>query len=437
MISKEKIDKLREKFGVKSDDIIDYIDFIENSYSMYHSTFNAEKRLIEAGFNKLEFTKDWNLKKTGKYYLVINGSTIIAFVVGKDSKSPFHIVGAHTDSPAFKIKSKALLNKEGYNLLNTEVYGGPILNTWYDRPLTIAGRVFTKSEDNYKVEEKLFEIKDDVLTIPSLAIHMTGLNDRGKEPNPQTQMLPILGFKEKLDLNEFIASKMNISKEDILSYELYLTTNEKVSLLCDLELIQAGKLDNLGMMHAGLRAIINAKSSDYTQVFVAFDNEEIGSGTQQGARSTLFKDILKKISYNMGNDELTFINQIYDSYMISADQAHAIHPNYLEKADLTNRPKINQGPVVKWSAGKSYATDSYSEALLNLVSEKANVPLQTFHNRSDMRGGSTIGALIEIATGIKNIDIGNAMLGMHSIRETSGLQDHIYMIDLMREFFEI
>lgn len=415
----------------------DLLEYLDNSVSMYHSTKYAAEKLDNSGFKKLQLTEKWNLEKNEKYYLVVNDSTVIGFVVGKDKNSGFRIVGAHTDSPGFKIKANPLIKQSGYLQLNTEVYGGPLLETWFDRPLSISGRVFLKGKTSHTPRVELLNIDRDLLTIPSLAIHMQGQDERGKLPNPQTQTLPIIGLGDEFDLDEIISKELKVKKEDILSHDLFLYNREKANIFgLNDEFFQSGKIDNLGMIHAGLHALIDSKPSDNTQIFVGFDNEEIGSSTLQGAASAMFRDVLKKISLSLGNDDQDFINQIYNSYMISADQAHAIHPNYLGKADPTNRPQLNKGPVIKDSARKSYATDSFGRAVLVDIAKDNDVPLQMFHNRSDLRGGSTIGAIIETNTGIRNIDIGNPMLAMHSAREMAGVEDQIHMINLMRGFFE-
>lgn len=434
---KIEYEKYYEDFEDEELFIADYLNYLDESVTMYHSTNATKERLERNGFIQINFNEKWNLEAEGKYFLVINDSTIIAFVVGSDKKAPFKIVGAHTDSPTFKLKTNSVIKKEGYTLLNTEIYGGPLVNTWLDRTLSIAGRVFVKGDSSLNPEVKLVNLDYDLLTIASLAIHMTSMDERNKLPNPQTQLLPVIGLDENFDLNELISFELEIDKDDILSTDLFLYSREQANLIgSEGEFIQSGKIDNLGMMHAGLKAIIDSKESKQTKIFVGFDNEEIGSGTQQGARSTTFKDVLKKISYSLGNDEMTFVDQIYKSFMISADQAHAIHPNYQEKADPTNRPHINKGPVIKESASRSYASDGFGKAILIDIAKENNIPLQFFHNRSDLRGGSTIGSLIEIASGIKNIDIGNPMLAMHSIREMQGVEDHIYMARLMQAFYE-
>lgn len=429
-----------EDIELSEDDeiILDLLDYLDESVSMYHSTLATKERLEENGFKELKLEENWELKSGDKYYLIVNNSTVIAFVVGKDKKSGFRIVGAHTDSPTFKIKENPTIKKEGYLQLNTEVYGGPLLNTWYDRPLSIAGRVFIKGESAHKPKVELLNIDEDLLTIPSLAIHMQSMEERkGQAPNPQNHLLPILGLGDDFDINDLITEYLDINKEDILCHDLFLYNREPANIFGNnAEFFQSGKIDNLGMMYAGLTALLQAEESENTQIFVGFDNEEIGSSTLQGAASAMFRDVLKKISLSLGNEELDFINQIYESYMISADQAHAIHPNYLEKSDPTNKPKLNQGPVIKDSARKSYATDGFGRAVLENIAKENDISLQYFHNRSDMRGGSTIGAIIETNTGIRNIDIGNPMLAMHSAREMAGIQDQIDMIKLMKGFFE-
>lgn len=433
IFTEEMIQFIKNEYEIAED----FLDFLDESVSMYHATELTATRLEKAGYEKLSLTEKWDLKVDGRYYLIVNNSTVIAFRVGKDSSKGFRIVGSHTDSPGFKIKANPVIKKEGYIQLNTEVYGGPLLSTWFDRPLSIAGRVYTKGKSSHSPRVQLLNVDYDLLTIPSLAIHMIRDKNKDSDINPQIHTLPILGIDEYFDLDELIADELDIDIDDIISHDLFLYNREEANIVgMNADFIQSGKIDNLGMVHASLTALLESEESEYTQVFVAFDNEEIGSSTQQGAASAMFRDVLRKISLTLGNDEITFINQLYDSYMISADQAHAIHPNYLDKADPTNRPKINGGPVIKDSARKSYATDGFGRAVLVDIADKAGVPLQYFHNRSDLRGGSTIGAIIETNTGIRNIDIGNPMLAMHSSRELTGILDHVYMIELMRGFFE-
>lgn len=415
----------------------DLKDFLDASVSMYHAVQTSIATLEESNFQKIELTENWELEKGGKYYLAINDSTILAFRVGNDVKKGFRIIGSHTDSPGFKVKANPTIKKDGYIQLNTEVYGGPLLRTWFDRPLSIAGRVFIKGESSHKPKVELVNLDYDLMTIPSLAIHMIANREESDKPNPQIHTLPVVGLGDDFDLNELIAEELNIDVEDIITHDLFVYNRETATIIgANSEFISSGKIDNLGMVHASLNSIITAEPSDNTQVFVAFDNEEIGSSTLQGASSAMFRDVLRKISLSLGNTEVEFINQIYDSYMISADQAHAIHPNYLERADLTNRPKLNEGPVIKDSAVKSYATDGFGRAVLLDLAKEAGVPMQMFHNRSDSRGGSTIGSIIETNTGIRNIDIGNPMLAMHSAREMAGVLDQLYMTILMIKFYE-
>lgn len=417
---------------------MELIEFLDKGITMYHAVKTAEELLSDNGFKKLRIDESWSLENFGKYYLIINDSTIIAFKVGKDEKSGFKIIGAHTDSPGFKLKPNGLVKSNGFYKLNTEVYGGPILETWFDRPLSLAGRVYLRSQKTYEPEFRLVNFDRDLLTIANLAIHMTRGNEEDKI-NPQIHTLPILGLGDgEVDVEEMISKELNVHKADILSYDIFIYSREKAGKIgLNGEFVSSGKIDNLGMVHAGLTALLNSQENDNNQVFVAFDNEEIGSGTLQGAASSMFKDVLKKIHYALGGNEEEFINRIYKSFMISADQAHSVHPNYSEKADITNIPIINRGPVIKESARKSYATDAYSKAVLIDIFKKKNIPYQTYLNRSDIRGGSTIGSIIETGTGIRNIDIGNALLGMHSVRELAGLKDQEYMIDFMKAFYEV
>ncbi len=413
--------------------------YIDNSPSMYHAVLRAEDRFVEEGYEKIELNEKWELSYGGKYYLIHNDSSIVAFELGDDLRRGYKIVGAHTDSPTFKIKPNALIKSNGYYSLNTEVYGGPILHTWFDRPLSLAGRAYVKGKNSFNPEVKYVDIDRDLFIIPNLAIHMS----RGEnldDINPQKHTLPLLSLDKDQDfsIENLLAKELKIDEKDLLSYDLFIYAREKSSLLgLDEEFISVGKLDNLAMIHAGMEAILSSDKSNTSKVFVGFDNEEIGSATTQGADSGLLINILRKINFSLGLGEDDFITSIYNSFMISADQAHSVHPNYADKADPTNRPLMNKGIVIKESAKKSYATDAYGKAILIDLLKKLDIPYQEFVNRSDARGGSTIGPISESKTNIRNIDIGNALLSMHSVRELGGVEDQKHMINLLRGFYEL
>lgn len=416
---------------------MELIEFLDKGITMYHAVDTVKEILLKNNYERLYIENIWNLKNGGKYFIIVNDSTVIAFNIGENRKRAFRIIGSHTDSPGFKLKSNPVIKSNGFLKLNTEVYGGPILNTWFDRPLSIAGRVFLKGKETYSPIVKLINFDKNLLTIPNLAIHMS--RDEGSNGiNPQIHTLPVLSScVDNFNIENLISKEFGINENEILSYDLFLYSREKagISGLND-EFINSGKIDNLGMVHASLSAFLKARESDYIQIFAAFDNEEIGSATMQGADSAMFKDVLKKISLSLNFTEQEFISSLYNSFMISADQAHSVHPNYSEKADPTNQPVINKGPVIKESARKSYATDAYGKAILIDIFQKNNIPYQIYFNRSDVRGGSTIGAIIETTTGIRNIDIGNPLFSMHSICEMGGVKDQQYMIDFMQAFYE-
>ena len=326
-----------------------------------------------------------------------------------------------------------------YLKLNTEVYGGRLLNTWFDRPLSLAGRAYVKGSDSFSPQVKIVDFDRDLFIIPNLAVHMS----RGENLdniNPQKHTLPLLALDQDQDfsIESLLAEELKLKEEEILSYDLFIYAREKSSLVgLNEEFISVGKLDNLAMIHAGMEGLLASDKSNTSKVFVGFDNEEIGSATTQGADSGLLINVLRKINFSLGLGEDDFISSIYNSFMISADQAHSVHPNYADKADPTNRPLMNKGIVIKESAKKSYATDAYGKAILIDLLKKLDIPYQEFVNRSDARGGSTIGPISESKTNIRNIDIGNALLSMHSVRELGGVKDQKYMIDLLEGFYNL
>ncbi len=422
------------------------IDFIYQSPTAFHATENITGSLKNNGFNELKLNHKWEIKKGGKYYVTKNGSAVTAFVVGTGEieENGFKIIGAHTDAPTFRIKpSPEIVVENSYLKLNTEVYGGPIINTWFDRPLSLAGRVSLKSDDIMNPQIRLVNINKPILIIPNLAIHMNRKVNEGVNINKQKDVLPIITlinkeFEKENYLLNLIADKLDVSYEDIVDFDLYLYEYEKGSIIgANSDFISSGKLDDLEMVHAGLKAIISSKPSKATNVLVCFDNEEIGSRTKQGAGSPMLRNILERIVINLGKDREDFFRAIYNSFIISADMAHAVHPNSPEKHDPVNKPKLNGGPAIKINANQSYTTDSDSNAVYELICRKAGVPVQKFVNRSDERGGSTIGPISSTHLDIRSLDIGNPMLAMHSIRELGGVSDYYYIIKSFEEFYGI
>lgn len=424
----------------------DLIDFIDSSPSAFHAARNVEEKLIKDGFKKLNLEDKWNLQKEGKYYTVKNNSAVIGFIIGKGEieEDGFKLIGAHTDAPTFKIKANPEMTVEDrYLKLNTEVYGGPILNTWFDRPLSIAGRVSLKTDNPLKPSERLIDMKKPLMVIPNLAIHMNRKVNEGVKINPQNETLPLLSniedeFEKDNFLIKLIAKNLKVDLEEILDFELFLYGVEKGSLIgLNEEFISIGRLDDLAMVHAGLNGLLDSELGKSTNVMVCFDNEEIGSGTKQGAASPMLKTVLERITLALDKGKEDYYRALSHSFLISADQAHALHPNHVDKQDPTNRPVINGGPAIKLAANQAYTTDSFSAAVYQGICKSIDVNLQKFANRSDAKGGSTIGPISSSQLDIASVDIGNPILGMHSIRELGGVYDHYNVYKSFKEFYRI
>lgn len=425
---------------------LDLIDFLYKSPTAYHSVKTVKERLDLNGFNEIKESDKWNLQKDGKYYVIKNDSALIAFTVGNGDieEDGFKLIGAHTDSPGFRIKANPEIVSEGkYLKLNTEVYGGPILYTWFDRPLGIAGKVTLKGGSPLKPEVKLVNINKPLLIIPSLAIHMNRSVNEGFNINRQKDTLPLLSlindrFEKDGYLVKVLAQELSVDASDILGFDLGLYEVEKGAVIgLNEEFISAGRLDDMWMVYAGIQALIESKSSKSTKVMVCIDNEEIGSLTAQGANSALLLNILERITLALGKDREGLHRALANSLMISADLAHAVHPNVEEKHDPTNRPVLGNGPVLKTAASGSYSTDSYNAAIFEGLCKSAEVPYQKFFNRSDVRGGTTIGPITSSLLTIPVMDMGAPLLSMHSIRELAAVKDNVYTIKLFTEFFNL
>ncbi|WP_372745490.1 M18 family aminopeptidase [Lutibacter sp.] len=422
------------------------IDFIYQSPSPYHVVSNLKSILKGKGFLELKLTEKWDLKKGEKYYVTQNETALFAFVVGTGEieECGFKIVAAHSDSPSFKIKpSPEIAVDDKYIKFNTETYGGPILNTWLDRPLSVAGRVSVKSENPLQPKTYLLHIKKPILVIPNLPIHFNRTVNDGVALNKQIDMLPVTAtvnetINKQLLLATKIAEEINVPVEDILEVDLNLFDVAKGSIIgLNDEFISSGKLDDLAMVHAGLVAFADAPICNSTNVLAIFDNEEVGSRSKQGAGSPILKDILIRITSVLGKSEEDTQRAIYSSFMVSADMAHALHPNHPDKHDPVSRPIINGGPVVKIEGNQKYTTDSNSSAVFEMICKKANVPYQKFVNRSDMVGGGTLGNVSAGQLAIRSVDVGNPMWAMHSVCETSGVEDHTYMINALSSFYKL
>jgi len=421
------------------------LDFIYESPTAFHAVASAKNILDDYGFVELKEEDRWVLKKGGKYYVIKNHSALTAFIVGngKVEEEGFRIIGAHTDSPAFRIKPAAEMTaEEHYVKLNTETYGGPILSTWMDRPLSVAGRVAIKSDDTFSPVVKLVNIKKPIMIIPNLAIHMNREVNSGVELNKQKDMLPLMALvNEKLEKGNYllntISGEIGVKPSDIIDFDLFLYEFEKGIIMgLNDEFISSPRLDDLAMVHAGITALTKVSDSSSTNVMVCFDNEEVGSTTKQGADSQLLSNILERIVLSTEGNREDFFRAISKSFMISADLAHAVHPNVGEKHDPQNRPLINKGLVIKVSANMRYTTDSNSSSVYAQICSKADIPYQWFVNRSDEKGGSTIGPISSSHLDIRCVDMGSPVLAMHSARELGGVLDHTYATKSFEEFYK-
>jgi len=422
------------------------IGFIYESPTAFHAVSTVKNTLNNCGFRELKEENKWSLEKGGKYFVTKNDSAIAAFVVGKGNieECGFKIIGAHTDSPTFRIKPSPEITSEGsYIKLNTEIYGGPILNTWLDRPLAVAGRVTVRSKNVLYPDTKLVNIKKPILIIPNLAIHMNREVNKGVELNPQKDLLPLMaqvseGLEKGNYLLNAVAEELQVDVAAIIDFDLFLYEYEKGSIIgLHNEFISSGRLDDLAMVHAGVEALTRVQAGEATNVMMAFDNEEVGSRTKQGGDSQFLANVLERIVISQGKGREYFFRALAKSFMISADLAHAVHPNMGDKHDPVQRPLLNKGPVIKISANQSYTTDSNSDGVYEEICKQANVPVQKFVNRSDLKGGSTIGPISATHLDIRSVDIGSPILAMHSVRELAGVLDHTFITTSFEEFYKL
>lgn len=416
------------------------LEFIEQSPSCFHAVWNMKKELEKAGYTELSEKENWKAAWGGSYYVTRNDSSIIAFQLPKNPAKGFHMVASHSDSPTFKVKENPEMSVEKqYVKLNTEKYGGMILSTWLDRPLSVAGRVAVREKGG--IVTKLVNIDKDLLVIPNVAIHMNREMNKGVEYNPQVDMLPLFGAvdaeEEKDSFMEMIASAADVQREDILGHDLFLYVREKGRIIGGKEeYVLSPKLDDLQCAYVSMKALLESKPTEYINVCAVFDNEEVGSGTRQGADSTFLEDVLVRISEALGMSRGDYARLVADSFLISADNAHAVHPNHPEKADPTNRPYLNGGIVIKYHGSQKYTTDAISGAKMKDLCEKAGVPCQTYANRSDIVGGSTLGNISTAHVSVASVDIGLPQLAMHSAVETAGVKDTEYALKALKVFFE-
>lgn len=426
----------------------DLLDFLNASPVNFFAVKETARRLEAEGYKRFNAEDRLTSVKAGdKFYVTKNDSSIFAFHIGKKTlgEGGFHIICAHSDSPTFRIKPNAEITCEGgITKLNTEVYGGAILSTWFDRPLSIAGRVIVKGKDAMHPETKLLCVERPILIIPNLAIHFNRQVNDGVSISKQKDMLPILGIvSNTLErgnlLMNVITEQLDINASDILDFDLYLfdTTPACHAGVHD-EFISAGRIDDLSMVHAGLSALLADTETipETTKILGIFDNEETGSQTKQGAGSPFLASIIQRIVLAQGETMDDYHRSIEKAFMISADNAHAWHPNYSEKYDPTNHPMLGGGPVIKFNAAQKYASDAVSAAIFAGICEKAGVPCQRFVNHSDVAGGSTLGNILASSLPLKGVDMGNPIIGMHSVRETGAAIDQEYCIKAFIEFYK-
>lgn len=400
------------------------LKFIQKSPTAFQAVEEMSQRLQKEGFKELKEEKHWDLKAGGNYFVTRNHSAVIAFSIPKKPAWKFHIMASHSDSPALKIKENPEMEVEkAYIKLNVERYGGMLLAPWFDRPLSVAGRLIVRK--NGEIQEKLVAVDKDLLVIPNLAIHMNREVNDGYKYNVQKDMLPLYSdYDGKGSFMKLMAAEADVAEEDILGHDLFLYDRTPGTVWgANEEFISAPRLDDIQCAFASLEGFLRGERKESIAVHCVLDNEEVGSTTKQGAASTFLKDTLMRINMGLGRTQEEYLMTLADSFMVSADNAHALHPNHTDKTDPVNRPVLNGGIVIKYNANQKYCTDGVSAAIFKDICDRAEVPYQTFVNRSDMAGGSTLGNISNTQVPMKTVDIGFAQLAMHSVYETTGAKD--------------
>lgn len=430
--------------------VADLLSFLDVATVNFLAVAEVKRRLLDNGFEELDPTSDWGELNPGdRRFVVKNSSAIFAFVVGKGAPSDgFKIISSHSDSPCFRIKPKAEMVSEGNVLrLNTEVYGGPILYTWFDRPLSMAGRVMLRTDNPLKPETRIVDFRRPLLTIPHLAIHFNRQVNEGNKLSKQKDMMPVVAIlNDKLEadnwLLKLVAREIGVDYTEIIDFDLSLYDTTGPHLVgADAEFVCSGRLDDLAMAHASLTALFNFCDNfgvnDKTIVMALFDNEETGSGTKQGAASPTLEHLLNRIVAAKGGSQLDYFRSVDNSFLVSADNGHALHPNYADKQDPTNHPVLGGGPVIKYNANCKYMTDADTASVFREVCRLADVPVQSFVNHSDVAGGSTLGNILTSQIDLRGVDMGAAIWAMHSACETASVADHISIIKAFTKFYEI
>lgn len=422
---------------ITADDISrDLIHFIAKSPSTFHAVRGIKAALLYAGFTEIHEEDTWQIEKGGKYVVTRNGSALMAFTVPQEGAEAFHITASHCDSPTFKIKENPEIADGPYVKLNVEGYGGMIMSTWLDRPLSVAGRLLVT--ENGHLAEKLVAIDGTMLVIPSVAIHMNRSVNQHKEWKVQKDMLPLYGMTgAKTPFMDVIAAAAKVKAEDILAHDLIVYSRVPGTIWGEeREFISSPKLDDLQCAFACFRGFTQGQKEKYISVYALFDNEEVGSATSQGAGSTFLANTLERLARSLGYSYDETMAMIARSFMISADNAHSVHPNHPEYADPVNRPVINGGIVIKYSAAQKYATNAFSAAYFKKLCKDHDIPTQTFTNHSDNPGGSTLGNISNTVIAMPTVDIGLPQLAMHSSYETAGVKDTAYLVDAVTKFYE-
>ncbi|MCR4587624.1 MAG: M18 family aminopeptidase [Lachnospiraceae bacterium] len=432
-------------------------DFINNSPTCFHAVENLATAYEKAGFLALSEKESWNIAPGGKYFVRRNGSSIIGFTIPKEEVNGFHLSASHSDSPCFKLKQIPVTRTEKYLKLNVEKYGGMIMSTWLDRPLTIAGRIFTREPAGKKnaagfpvLTQHLVCLEPGSCIIPNVCIHFERNMNSGMEYNAQTDMAPIFAvdtegkIKNDEDAQKLfwsvIAKNAGVKPETIMGSDLYICNPEKGAWIgLSGDMIASPRLDDLQCVFGTFRGFVAAGGSSRTFIGVhaVLDNEEVGSTTRQGAASTFLKDTLVRLCECLGIGGQDYLRLIADSFMVSADNAHAVHPNHPEKSDAGNRPYMNGGIVIKSHGGQKYTSDGYSIGVFSSICKEAGVPCQMFSNRSDIAGGSTLGNISNTQVSVKAVDIGLPQLAMHSAYETAGALDTQYLVDAMTRYYRL
>ncbi len=406
----------------------DLLSFINMSPTAFNATANFRKILLKMGYEELREDEHYQFSGGGKYFVCRNMSSIMAFTLPKDpAKTYFKITASHTDCPSFKVKPLPIIKGDGFIRLNTEKYGGAIHYTWFDRPLSLAGRLIVKEDRTIKT--MVFDLKEPFAIIPSLAIHMNGEVNKNFAPDLKTDLIPLLDLGDDLDLNAYLGNKV---QKEVIGYDLYLYPCQTAVIYANDRLFSSFHIDNLECAYLSFKAFIEARENEAIKVWVAFDNEEVGSLSRQGADSDFLYANLKRITQKLNLD---FYSLLARSFVVSCDNAHALHPNHPEKADRINRPMINKGIVIKHNANQSYTSDALSTAVFTEILKQNEIPYQFFTNRSDMRGGSTLGNIANSHLSILSIDIGLAQLAMHSCFETAGLLDAEYLYQGLKCYY--